>query len=643
MGNMDPTANPCVDFYQYACGGWMAKNPIPADESVWGQFNELAERNRMILRNILEKYSANDPSRSAIEQKIGDFYESCMDEQTIDQQGIQPLQSELDRIAAITAKSAILPELVRLHLTGVDAFFNFSSSPDMKDSMHMIGDLDQGGLGLPDRDYYLKTDAKSVQLREQYLAHVQKMLELAGEPAAKAAADAQAVMRIETALAKASLDRVSRRDPQKVYHKLTVQELAALSPEIDWTKYFQGLSTPAIASLNVDVPDFFRDLSMLLAATNLDDIKTYLRWHLVHSDAAFLSTPFVNENFHFFRQILAGVKEIQPRWKRCVAATDGDLGFALGQKYVEETFGAEGKARTLKMVQEIEKALGTDIGGLGWMTPATKQQALLKLHAVENKIGYPDHWRDYSTVRIARGDALGNDERATEFEVHRQINKIGMQVDRSEWLMTPPTVNAYYNPQENNINFPAGILQPPFYDNRMDAPVNYGGIGSVIGHELTHGFDDEGRQFDPQGNLRDWWTAQDAKEFEKRAECFINEYSKFTAVDDVHINGKLTLGENTADNGGVRLAFMALMDSLKGKPQTKIDGFTPQQRFFLNWGQIWCQNVRPETARLRAQVDTHSPGNDRVNGVVKNMPEFQKAFACRIGQPMVAAPACRVW
>jgi putative endopeptidase len=642
-GNMDPMVNPCVDFYQYACGGWMTKNPIPPDESVWGQFNELADRNRAILRNILEKASVVDLQRTAVEQKIGDFYASCMDEQTIDKLGTEPINDELDHIDAITASSGIVGELVRLHLLGVNALFEFSSTPDAKDSMHMIAGADQGGLGLPDRDYYLKEDTKSIALRAQYVVHVQKMLELLGESTQKATADAQAILRIEKSLAQGSLDRVSRRDPNQVYHKLTVQDLAALCPAIDWAKYFAGLSTPAFTDLNVAVPDFFRTLASVLTETNLDDMKTYLRWHLVHSEAALLATPFVNEDFHFFKQTLTGAKEIQPRWKRCVAMTDGDLGFALGQKYVEQTFGAEGKARTLKMVQEIEKALGDDIQSLSWMTPATKQQALIKLRAVANKIGYPDKWLDYSSVRVARGDALGNDERATEFEMHRQLNKIGREVDRTEWLMTPPTVNAYYNPQENNINFPAGILQPPFYDNRMDAPVNYGGIGSVVGHELTHGFDDTGRLFDPQGNLRDWWTPEDAKEFEKRAECFIREYSAFTPVDDVHLNGKLTLGENTADNGGVRLAFMALMESLKGKPQPKIDGFTPEQRFFLNWGQIWCQNVRPEVARMRAQVDTHSPGRDRVNGVVKNMPEFQKAFACKVGQPMVAAPACRVW
>jgi putative endopeptidase len=641
--NMDMTANPCVDFYQYACGTWMANNPVPADQSSWGSFSVLADRNRTVLRGILEKAAVNDPNRSPVEQKIGDFYGSCMDEPAIDKLGAKPIDPDLKRIDAIKSKDQISDELVRLALDGVGAFFNFSSSPDAKNSMQMIADADQGGLGLPEREYYLRDDPKSVKLREQYVAHVQKMLELAGELPAKAAADAKAVMQLETDLAKGSLDLVSRRDPNKVYHKMSVKDLAALSPSIDWPKYFSGLSTPSFTDLNVDVPDFFKALDAVLKNSSLADLKTYLRWHLVHSQAPLLAKAFVDENHHFYGQILTGSMELEPRWKRCVEFTDGDLGFALGQKYVEQTFPPAAKTRVLSMVKEIETMLGQDIRSLDWMTPATKEQAQIKLRGITNKIGYPDKWRDYSSVKIVRGDAIGNDQRATEFEVHRQLSKIGQPVDRGEFFMTPPTVNAYYDPQQNNINFPAGILQPPFFDNRMDAAVNYGGIGSVMGHEMTHGFDDQGRQFDVDGNLRDWWTPEDAKEFETRAECFIKEYSAFTPVDDVHLNGKLTLGENTADNGGVRLAFMALMKSLEGKPQPKVDGFTPQQRFFLGWGQVWCENVRPEVARLQAQTDPHSPSRNRVNGVLGNMPEFREAFACREGQPMVHAPACRVW
>jgi len=642
--NMDMTANPCLDFYQYACGTWMANNSIPPDQSRWGTFDQLADRNRSVLRGILEKASVDDPKRSDVEQKIGDFYASCMDEPAIDKLGIKPLEPDLKRIDAIKSKDQIVDELVRLHPLGVRALFNFSSTPDAKNSTQMIADVDQGGLGLPDRDYYLRTDPKSVKLLEQYVAHVQKMLELSGETNSQAAADAHAVLRIETDLSKGSLDRVSRRDPIKTYHKMSVKELEALAPGIAWPRYFSGLAIPAFTDLNVSVPDFFKALDAVVTNTSIPDLKVYLRWHLLHSEAPLLAKPFLDENFHFFGQTLTGATELQPRWKRCVEASDDDLGFALGQKYVEQTFPPDAKARVLGMIQEIETMLGQDIRSLDWMTPTTKQQALVKLSKVTNKIGYPDHWRDYSSVKIVRGEAVGNDERATEFEVHRRLNKIGQPVDRTEWGMTPPTVNAYYSPLQNNINFPAGILQPPFFDNHVDAAVNYGAIGSVMGHELTHGFDDQGRQFDGQGNLRNWWTEEDAKEFEKRAQCFIDEYSKFAPVDDVHLNGKLTLGENTADNGGVHLAFMALMKSMEGKAQpTKIDGFTPQQRFFLGYAQVWCQNTRPEAARMRAQTDPHSDGRDRVNGVVGNMPEFGEAFACHAGQAMIHAPACRVW
>jgi putative endopeptidase len=641
--NMDMTANPCLDFYQYACGTWMAKNPIPPDQSRWGTFDALADRNRAVLHGILEKASVDNPKRSAVEQKIGDFYASCMDEPAIDQLGIKPLEPELKRIDAIKSKDQIADELVLLHPLGVGALFRFSSSPDAKNSTQMIADADQGGLGLPDRDYYLKEDPKSVKLRDQYVAHVQKILELAGESPAQAAAHSQAVLRIETELAKGSLDRVARRDPNRTYHKMSVKDLQTLTPSIDWPKYFTGLGTPSFGDLNVSAPDFFKSLDAVLQNTSVDDLKVYLRWHVLHAEAPLMSKPFLDANFQFFGKTLTGAMELEPRWKRCVEATDEDLGFALGQKYVEQTFPPEAKTRVLSMVHEIETMLGQDIQSLDWMTPATKQQAIVKLKAVTNKIGYPDKWRDYSSVKIVRGEAVGNDQRATEFEVHRLLNKIGTPVDPGEWSMTPPTVNAYYSPLHNDINFPAGILQPPFFDNRVDPAVNYGAIGSVMGHELTHGFDDQGRQFDAQGNLRNWWTPEDATEFEKRAECFIKEYSAFTPVDDVHLNGKLTLGENTADNGGVHLAFMALMKALDAKPQPKIDGFTPQQRFFLGYAQVWCQNVRPEAARMRAQIDPHSDGRDRVNGVVGNMPEFGEAFACHAGQSMIHAPACRVW
>jgi len=643
VDNMDPHANPCVDFYQYACGMWMANNPIPGDQSRWDRFDELAERNRAILRDILEKSSADDPKRDGDTQKIGDFYFSCMNEPDINRRGIEPISRELSEIAGIKSREALVAELPKLHRKGVNIFFNFDSGPDAKNSMLNIGQADQGGLGLPEREYYFKTDAKSVELRNKYVAHVAKMFTLSGQAPAAAAAGAQAVLKVETALAQGSLDVVSRRDPAKTYHKMAVRDLAALSPSIDWGKYFEAVGAPQMETLNVVAPEFFKGMEFALGHFRLEELKIYMRWHLLHSAAPLLAARFEDENFNFYEKIMTGVTEQRPRWKRCVEYVDSDLGFALGRKYVEETFGAAGKQRTLEMVQQIERALGEDIRTLDWMTPETKKQAYVKLEAVTNKIGYPDKWRDYSSVKIERGDAVGNDFRATEFEVDRRLKKVGQPVDRSEWLMTPPTVNAYYNPTENNINFPAGILQPPFYDNKMDAAVNFGAGGSVIGHELTHGFDDQGRQYDAQGNVQNWWTPEDAKEFEKRAQCFIDEYSAFEPVDGVHLNGKLTLGENTADNGGVRLAFMALMESLQGKPQPKIDGFTPEQRFFLGWGQIWCQNTRPELSRLLAQTDPHSPGRNRVNGVFSNMPEFQQAFSCKAGQPMVRKPACRVW
>jgi putative endopeptidase len=637
---LDKSADACTNFYQFACGGWVAKNPVPADRSSWGRFEELQERNNDTLKRILETAAAGSDAES---KKIGDHYASCMDEAAIDGKAAAPLEPLLKKIDALTSVTALAPLVAELHTIGINPFFSFGAEADFKDASVEMAIVDQGGLGLPDRDYYFREDAKSADLRKQYVDHVGRMAALTGAAPDRAKAAADQVMTLETALAKNALDAVNRRDPNKIYHKLSAAELQALTPQFQWQQYFTGIGAPPIYALNVTEPDFFKGLGQLLASTPLDGIKAYLRWHTAHASAFLLSKAFVDENFRFYGTALTGAKELRPRWKRCVQYTDGDLGEALGRAFVKEAFGPQAKADTLRMVHELEAALEADINGLTWMTPTTKKEALVKLHAISNKIGYPDNWRDYRALNIVRGDALGNNQRSNAFEFKRQLSKIGKPVDKSEWSMTPPTVNAYYNPLQNNINFPAGILQTPFYNARTDAAVNFGGAGAVIGHELTHGFDDQGRQFDARGNLKDWWTAADGKAFEERAQCFVDEYAGFTAIDEVKLNGKLTLGENTADNGGLRIALMAYLARTAKEPATTLDGFTPEQRVFLGWGQVWCENLRPEHARMQAQTNPHSPGHDRVNGVVSNMPEFQKAFACKAGQPMVRQNQCRVW
>ena len=639
--SMDRNADPCVDFFAYSCGGWMKNNPIPPDQSSWDTYSKMQDQNTERLKGILEQASAADPKRNAATQKIGDYYAACTDEQAIEAKGSEPIKPALDRIAKIGSKQELAD--VASSLATDNVLFRFESIQDFRDASQVVANADQGGLGLPDRDYYTKDDAKSEELRKHYVAHVQKMLQLLGDSPDLAAKEADTVMRIETTLAKGSMTRVERRDPKALDHKMTSGDFEKIVSQFSWPAYFTKVGLPGVNSLNVTSPAFFKTLNEELERESLDDWKTYLRWHLVHAAAPQLSSAFLNENFAFYGKTLRGQEQLKPRWKRCTEDIDNYLGEALGQAYVEKYFSPQAKQEAVKIVKEIQAAMEQDIKSLPWMSPATKKQALAKLHGMANKIGYPDKWRDYSKLEIVRGDNLGNFERARRFEFDRQLAKIGKPVDRGEWDMSPPTVNAYYNPQMNDINFPAGVLQPPAFDLDSDAAPNYGDTGGTVGHELTHGFDDEGRQFDAEGNLRDWWTPEDAKEFQKRADCISTQYSNYTIIDDIKINGKLTLGEDVADLGGVLLAYMAWKQDTKNQKLQPLDGLTPEQRFFVGYGQSWCGQSRDETKRLRATVDPHSPEKYRTNGVVSNMPQFQEAFHCKAGSPMVNQNRCRVW
>lgn len=639
---MNKAVEPCVDFYQYACGNWIATHPLPSDRARWGRFTELSDHNEKVLLDILQGAAVVTAKRTPLDQKIGDAYAACMDTAAINKRGLAPIKPELDRIRAMDNMPDMVAELVRLHRVGIPVLFTFGARPDAKDSNRTIAGLGQGGLSLPDREYYLKTDPKSVEIRQRYLAHITKMFQLAGDSAESAALQAQSVLDLETILAKAAMDRVSMRDPNKTYHMLTKQQLADLAPNFAWDQYFQAIGAPAFTTLNVSQPDYFKQIAANVPSSTIEPWRAYFTYHLLRQSAPVLPEAFENESFDFWSRYLSGTKEPRPRTARCVAAVDRQLGDLLGQKYIELTFGADAKAQVTQMVDALEKAMAEDIRTLPWMTEETKKAALAKLKAITNNVGSPKKWREYSKLNIAPDDYYGNAMRTAQISVAQRLEKIGQATDKTDWGMTTPTVNAFYSPQNNSINFPAGILQTPFFDPRRDMAFNYGGAGAVIGHEMTHGFDDQGRKFDGDGNLRDWWTPADGAEFDKRAACIANEYSSFTAVDDVKLNGRLTLGENSADNGGLRIALLALQDTLQGKGQ-KLDGFTPEQRLFLGFAQIWCENTAPQEIRARAMTDPHSPGRYRVNGTLQNMPEFQKAFSCQPTQPMVSQNACRVW
>ena len=644
---MDPSVKPQDDFFSYANGGWIKRTEIPPEESRWGSFNQLIEKNNDALREIAEKVSKqNAGARVPPEvQKVGDYYASGMDEKKIDTARTKPLADEFKRIDAVKDRHDLLKAVAHLHTLGVGVFFNFAAGQDDKDSTREIAQAVQGGLGMPDRDYYTKTDDASKKLRDQYVEHVTKMLTLSGEPAAKAGDDAKKILALETSLAQASRTRVELRDPKKNYNKMTQAELEALTPDWHWADYFKAIDLTAPGDIDVHQPDFFKAANTAFTSTSMDDWKIYLRWHLINATAPELSKDFVNEDFNFTETALRGTKQIKPRWKRVVISADGEIGEALGKLYVADYFPPEAKARALDLINNLREALSDRIKTLDWMDEPTKQEALKKLAAFTVKIGYPDKWRDYSTLRIDRGPFVLNELRAENFEVKRELNKIGKPVDRTEWGMTPPTVNAYYNPKMNEIVFPAGILQPPFFFANADDAVNYGGIGAVIGHEMTHGFDDRGRQYDAVGNLRDWWSPDSAAKFKERSTAIVNQYNEYEPLPGAHVNGELTQGENIADIGGAKLAYAALQKALDKHPEQrdkKIDGFTPEQRFFLSFAAIWRSKIRDEDQKLRLNTDPHSPAHFRVNGPLSDLSEFQKAFNIPDGSPMVRAADKRV-
>ena len=643
LTSLDRTVDPCTDFYKFSCGGWQKNNPIPADQASWSVYGKLTDENQQFLWGILEA-DAKLAKRTPVQQKIGDAFAACMDTAAIDKRGLDPLKPQLAYVDSLKDRAAVYLAVSRLDRDAQGTFFfNAGADQDPSDSNSVIANVGAGGLGLPDRDYYTKTDTKSVEIRAKYTAYIAQLFTLAGESEAKAAADAADVLRIETALATASLTRVERRDPYKSFHKMSVADLTALNPTIDWKSFFAQRGLTNLSTVNVSQPTFQKAVDSELKTESVEALKSYLRFHLLVAAAPSLSKPFETAAFDFSSRYLRGVQQPPPRWKRCVRTVDRTLGEALGQEFVARTFAAETKAKTLVMTQQIEAVMGDEIEHLDWMSPETKKEALRKLHAVRNKIGYPDTWRDYGALNILPNDFFGNTLRSALFESNRDWHKVGKPVDRNEWDMTPPTVNAYYNPQMNDINFPSGVLQPPLYDPKSDDAPNYGNTGSTIGHELTHAFDDEGRQFNAEGNLKDWWTKDDAKGFEDRINCLRDQFATYTIVDDIHINSNLTSGEDVADLGGTLIAYIAWKHQIETMRLKPVDGFTPDQRFFIGFAQWACENDREANLRVSAITDPHSPGFARINGIVTNIPDFATAFGCKVGQPMVKAQVCKVW
>ena len=643
--NLDTTCAACTDFFQFANGGWLKRTTIPAAYPGWGSFTELYDRNNDALRVILDAAAHGKAPAASPTAKVGTFYASCTDSAAVQKLGARPIAGERARIASVKTRSQLEAEIARLQGRGVNVAFSFGSTQDPKNSTRVVADAAQGGLGLPDRDYYTKTDSASAALRDAYVDHIARTFELLGQPSAAARESARRVMSLEMRLANAQMTLVEQRDPNKVTHIMPVAALQQSTPGFNWKAYLTRRNLAVIKDLNVQQPAYFVALDRALAEVPLVDWRTYLEWHLAQTYSPYLSAKFVNEDFSFARA-LTGAAEMQPRWKRCLQYTDNALGEALGQLYVEKHFTPAAKARAQEMVANLVAAMHDRIEGLGWMSDSTRQQALVKLAAFQKKIGYPEKWRDYSALPVRRSAFASNVLAANVFEARRRLAKVGKPVDRGEWTMTPPTVNAYYNPFQNEIVFPAGIMQPPFFDPDADDAVNYGGMGAVIGHEISHGFDDQGRQFDAQGNLRDWWTKQDAEGFTTRAKLVVDQFDGFVAVDSLHVNGQLTLGENLADLAGLTIAYAAFEKSLEGKPRpANIDGFTPEQRFFLGWAQIWRELSRPEYARLLVSTDPHAPGRFRTNGPLSNMPEFAKAWGCKTGDPMVRGDSVRaqIW